>query len=192
VQPKISFMKYAFVLVALLASVSFLVFAGCRDATPVAATVPDVEPTPAAGSNNIVSNDEIFDGHVIKKSDAEWKAQLTPAEYKVLREADTDPAYHSDYWDNHEAGTYYCKACHLKLFTSDTKFESGTGWPSFYRVVNKKNVIEVEDRSLPGESRTEIICARCKSHLGHVFDDGPRPTGLRYCMNGTALKFEKK
>jgi peptide-methionine (R)-S-oxide reductase len=185
-------MRYAFILALIVASVSLLVFAGCRDSARVAADTvsPEVAPTPAASSINVVSNDEVFDGHVITKTDAEWRAQLTDAEYKVLRQADTDPPYHSDYYDNHEAGTYYCKACHLKMFTSDTKFESGTGWPSFYRVFNKKNVIEVTDRSLPGEERTEIICARCKSHLGHVFDDGPKPTGLRYCMNGSALTFE--
>ncbi|MFL6375369.1 MAG: peptide-methionine (R)-S-oxide reductase MsrB, partial [Pyrinomonadaceae bacterium] len=176
-------MRYAFIFVVVLASVSFLVFAGCRDAASVAATMPEVAPTPAAApaNNSVASNDEIFDGHVITKTEAEWRAQLTDAEYKVLRQADTDPPYHSEYYDNHEAGTYYCKACHLKIFTSDTKFESGTGWPSFYKVFNKKNVIEVQDRSLPGEVRTEVICARCKSHLGHVFDDGPKPTGLRYC-----------
>ncbi|MBV9240861.1 MAG: peptide-methionine (R)-S-oxide reductase MsrB [Acidobacteria bacterium] len=186
-------MKYAVVSIAIVASVSFLVVAGCRESgrTSEADTVvPNAATTPAPGQSNSVSNDEVFDGHVITKTDAEWRAQLTDAEYKVLREADTDPAFHSEYWDNHASGTYYCKACHLKLFTSDTKFESGTGWPSFYRVFNKKNVIEVEDRSLPGEVRTEVICARCKSHLGHVFDDGPKPTGLRYCMNGSALKFE--
>ncbi|HEY2847799.1 MAG TPA: peptide-methionine (R)-S-oxide reductase MsrB [Pyrinomonadaceae bacterium] len=185
-------MKYAFVFVVILASVSLLVIAGCRPTSR--AEIDPVsfapEPTPAAAANNVASNDDVFDGHVITKTDAEWKAQLTDAEYKVLRQADTDPPFHSDYFDNHEKGTYYCKACHLKLFTSDTKFESGTGWPSFYRVFNKKNVIEVADHSLADE-RTEIICARCHSHLGHVFEDGPKPTGLRYCMNGSALKFEK-
>ena len=128
-------MRYAFVFVAILASVSLFVFAGCRDSARVEAVVPDVAPTPAVvNANNSSSNDDVFDGHVITKTDAEWKAQLTDAEYKVLRQADTDPPFHSDYFDNHEAGTYYCKACHLKIFTSDTKFESGTGWPSFYRV----------------------------------------------------------
>jgi peptide-methionine (R)-S-oxide reductase len=184
-------MKYVFIFVVILASVSLLVIAGCRDSASVAVDplAPAPGPTPDAVANNAPTNDEVFDGHEIKKTDAEWKAQLTDAEYKVLRQADTDPPFHSDYFDNHEVGTYYCKACHLKIFTSDTKFESGTGWPSFYRVFNKKNVIEKVDNSL-GEERTEIICARCHSHLGHVFDDGPKPTGLRYCMNGSALKFE--
>ena len=186
-------MKYAVVSVALLASVSFLVVAGCRDSARVAIdpASAETEPTPAAAGNTVPSNDDVFDGQTIKKSDKEWRAQLTDAEYQVLRNAATETAFHNEYWDNHEKGTYYCRACHLKLFTSDTKFDSGTGWPSFYKVVNKKNVIEVEDRSLPGEDRTEILCARCKSHLGHVFDDGPKPTGLRYCMNSLALKFEK-
>ena len=140
---------------------------------------------------NAGGNDDEFDGKQITKTDAEWKKELGPKAYKVLRQADTEYPYTGEYWDNHEAGTYYCRACHLKVFTSDTKFESGTGWPSFYQVANKKNVIEKEDRSL-GDVRTEVLCARCKSHLGHVFDDGPKPTGLRYCMNSLALKFEKK
>lgn len=125
------------------------------------------------------------------KTDAEWRAQLTPEQYNVLREKGTEYAGTSPLTDEHGKGTFECAGCGLPLFSSEQKFDSGTGWPSFWAPIKKENVIEEVDKSL-GMTRTEVSCAQCDGHLGHVFDDGPRPTGLRYCMNGVALKFVKK
>ena len=120
-----------------------------------------------------MSSDDVFDGKTIEKTNEEWKQLLTPAQYYILREAGTERPFTGEYANNHEDGDYYCAACHLKLFSSKTKFESGTGWPSFYEPVNKKNVVEITDKTF-GMERTEVLCARCRGHLGHVFDDGPK------------------
>jgi peptide-methionine (R)-S-oxide reductase len=127
----------------------------------------------------------------LMKTEDEWKKQLTPEQYRVLREKGTERAFTGTYWDNHEKGTYFCAACHQALFDSETKFESGTGWPSFYKPVNEK-AVSVESDASYGMVRDEVVCSRCGGHLGHVFSDGPRPTGLRYCMNSVSMVFEKK
>jgi peptide-methionine (R)-S-oxide reductase len=129
--------------------------------------------------------------YAVKKTDEEWKKQLSPISYNVLREKGTERAFSGIYWDNHKKGTYTCAGCQQALFSSETKFESGTGWPSFFKPITEETIAIIKDTSF-GMVREEVVCGRCGGHLGHVFEDGPAPTGLRYCLNSAALNFLDK
>jgi peptide-methionine (R)-S-oxide reductase len=156
----------------------------CEQAAPAAAA-PAEKGKPVTTAHTHTANGI----EKVVKTEEEWKKVLNKEQFHVLREKGTERAFSGELWDNHKKGTYVCAACGLPLFSSETKFESGTGWPSFWQPIDPKNVETETDRSF-FTTRTEVHCARCGGHLGHVFTDGPRPTGLRYCMNSVSMKFE--
>lgn len=178
-----------------------LVIGGCAAVTAIALKLREgVEAVEAKGDvprqvkivqfSDAGQREDVVALSPVVKTDAEWKQQLSPDAFEVTRHAATERPFSGEYWNNHSKGLYRCVCCGTALFNSDTKFESGTGWPSFWQPIAKENVRESMDDSL-GMERTAVSCRLCDGHLGHVFDDGPRPTGLRYCMNSLSLRFVK-
>src|ERR1700693_5156966 len=163
-----------------------------RKPAPVAAAMPKGDPGEVTIVQFSDSGQRLQKVHVAKvvKSDVEWRKQLSPGQFDITRHADTEIAFSGRYWNLHDKGLYRCVCCDNALFSSETKFDSGTGWPSFWAPIAQENVREIRDSSI-GMERVAVSCKECAGHLGHVFDDGPKPTGLRYCMNSASLRFVK-
>lgn len=167
---------------------------GCAAPEPTktiqAASTPKIE-VPTTNKTDTKKETKPMSTETITKTDEEWRKELSPEEYDVLRKAGTERAFTGKYDNHHETGTYVCKGCGTELFTSDAKFDSGCGWPSFYEGISKDKIVERDDSKF-GMRRVEVVCAKCGGHLGHVFPDGPKPTGLRYCINSASLGFQLK
>ena len=177
-------MKIAIVFLLIIGLASLWIKLNPDDSTALA-KVKNLSEPDSTNHNGVKMDNKVV------KTDEEWKKELTPEEYRILREKGTERAFTGKYWDHHEIGTYICAACGTELFESNTKFDSGCGWPSYFEPIDSNRIIYNDDSSF-GMKRTEVICAKCDGHLGHVFDDGPPPTGLRYCINSGSMKFVKK
>jgi len=177
-------MKIAIVFLLIIGLASLWIKLNPDDSTALA-KVKNLSEPDSTNHNGVNMDNKVV------KTDEEWKKELTPEEYRILREKGTERAFTGKYWDHHEIGTYICAACGTELFESNTKFDSGCGWPSYFEPIDSNRIIYNDDSSF-GMKRTEVICAKCDGHLGHVFDDGPPPTGLRYCINSGSMKFVKK
>jgi peptide-methionine (R)-S-oxide reductase len=173
----------------ILGLVAITIFAGRNVQVSASVDQAAAMPTPKASAKREYTFLDSWDGVKLKKADSIWKSELNELEFYVLRKQGTERAFTGELTDNKAEGTYYCNACGLAVFGSKHKYDSETGWPSFYQPIDKKHVGEMEDGSIPSDVRTEVHCNRCGGHLGHVFDDGPEPTGLRYCINSVSLKF---